>query len=164
MSDFWIGDWIRIKSTGKIGKFEGEVNGQAKIKTVKKNILIPLNDIEILPDDQIPREIYATRNVNASKDNTKASIANVIDLHIDKLASEMKNEIPELIISYQINRAKRFLTYSINQKLISVTIIHGKGVGALKMEIQNLLKSFPEVYFTKEINDGGAVEIIFQYR
>jgi len=164
MSDFWIGDWIRIKSTGKIGKFEGENGNKAKVKTEKGIIMHPLNDVELLPEKLIPKEIYAARNTAVKSKRKVKAVSNTIDLHIDKLAPEMKNEIPELILSYQMNRAKRFLTYSISQRLISVTIIHGKGLGSLKMEVENLLKSIPEVYFKKEINGGGAIEVLFQYK
>jgi len=32
LSELWIGDLLRVKSTGKIGKFDGTENGQARIK------------------------------------------------------------------------------------------------------------------------------------
>lgn len=165
MLDFWIGDWVKIKSTGKIGKFEGKINDKAKVKLVGKIVLVPSNDVELLPDELIPREIFAVKKKIGKKKSPKPKdTTNTIDLHIEKLEPDMKNELPELILSYQINRVKRFITYCISRKQLNLTIIHGKGIGALKLEVKNILNSFPEVYFIKEINDGGAVEVILQYR
>ncbi len=161
MSDYWIGDWVKIYSTGKKGKFEGEVNNKAKIKVENKLLLVDLSDIELLTEDEIP-----TMPIKSKKDKLKpkeSKYTNTIDLHIEKLAPAMQNEIPELIVSYQIKKAKEFLLKSIERKQLNATVIHGIGTGALKMEVEALLKSFDEVYFTKSANNGGAIEILFRY-
>jgi len=164
MSDYWIGDWVRIISSGKIGKFEGEINNKAKIKLNNKVVLYKLNDIQLLSEDEIPKSDIAIAKVKEKHFDKPKVYSPVIDLHIEKLAPQMQNELPELIITYQLKRAKFFIEESIDRKQLSITIIHGKGIGALKMEIESLLKSYAEVYFTKSVNDGGALEILFQYR
>ena len=161
MSEYWIGDWVKICSSGRKGKFEGEVNNKAKIKVENKLFLVDLSDIELLPEDEIPQNLPKSKTYFPKP--KKSKYTNTIDLHIEKLAPAMQNEIPELIVSYQIERAKEFLLKSIERRQLDVTIIHGIGTGALKMEIEALLKSFDEVYFTKSINNGGAIEILFRY-
>ena len=164
MSDYWIGDTVKIIYSGKIGKFEGEINENAKVKTGNKILLVPLKDIEIVeedefdhfpPDDPVEKKLL---------DNKFRSFSDILDLHIDKLNPKIKNEPPQLIINHQIRIAKEYITEAIKRKRLSVTIIHGKGTGALKMEIHHLLKSFPQVYFTKNVNEEGAVEILFSYK
>lgn len=165
MVDFWIGDWVKILSLGKIGKFEGSVNKKAKIKLDKKLMLVSLSDIELLPEELIPDNIVKSSNDSYYKTVSKPLVIfnNVLDLHIEILAPKMINERAEMLVSYQVKQAKQYLNEAINRKIISVKIIHGKGIGALKMEIEHLLKSFPEVYFTKTVNNGGAIDVMFQY-
>jgi len=163
MSDFWIGDWVRVISSGKIGKFEGEINNKAKVKFKNKVVLYELDDIQLLPEEEITTDTFKFPDIPKKSSVSSKKYSNTIDLHIEQLAPQMQHEIPELIVSYQVKRAKAFIIESIKRKQLNVTIIHGKGIGALKMEIEALLKSFSEVYFTKSINDGGALEILFQY-
>ncbi len=162
MSDFWIGDWIKIVSSGKIGKFEGEFNKKAKIRFDNKVLLCDLFDIQLLAEEEIPKSKYILKR-NKPRSESHKKYSNIIDLHIEKLSPQMQYERAELIISFQIKKAKEFILESIKRKQLSITIIHGKGVGALKKEIEAMLTSFDEVYFTKSINNGGAVEIQFQY-
>lgn len=165
MSDFWIGDWIKIITTKKIGKYEGEINGKAKIKIGNNIYLINLVDIVLLPEDEIPKSI--NKNQKEAPKKIKSSFLpfnNTLDLHIEKLAPKMINERAEVLVNLQIKQAENFINEAIKRKQINIVLIHGKGIGALKLEIEHLLKSFPEVYFTKTINNGGATEILFQYK
>ncbi len=162
MHDYWIGDTVRVLSSGKTGKFEGEVNGNAKVKIDKKTLLVPLQDIELV-DIETEYSPPIEFNDKTSIHNNIKTFSDILDLHIDKLNPKMKNEIPQMIINYQIKIAREYIKEAIVRKRNSVTLIHGKGTGALKMEINHLLDSISEVYFTKSVNDGGAVEILFSY-
>ena len=165
MTDFWIGDWVRVLSSGKIGKFEGSVNRQAKLKIDNKLLLVLLSDLELLPEELIPDNILKLKNDSFVKTISKplAVFNNTLDLHVEILAPKMINERAKVLVSYQIKRAKNFIIEAIDRKIINIIIIHGKGTGALKMEIEHLLKSFSEVYFTKIVNNGGAIDVMFQY-
>jgi len=165
MHDFWIGDWIMIISSGKKGKFEGEINGMAKIKSNKKIILAPFNDILILDDGEFPTTIKTTTYKSKLKPKSENLIPfnNILDLHIEKLAPELSNKLPEHIISYQVRKAKEFIMKAIEKRQLQIVLIHGKGSGVLKAEIENLLQDFNEVYFMKSINDGGAIEVMLNY-
>ena len=102
MSDFWIGDWVRIISSGKIGKFEGEINNKAKIKLSNKVVLYKLNDIQLLSEDEIPKSDITFAKVKEKHIDKPKVYSSEIDLHIEKLAPQMQNELPELIIAYQL--------------------------------------------------------------
>ena len=163
MSEFWIGDIVRIVSSGKIGKYEGQINGMAKIKVDNKILLVNFNDFELVEEDEINTEDHASSKEKIQSINTIKSFSDVLDLHIEKLNPAMQNQLPEMIINYQIKIAKEYLKEAIKRKRLSITIIHGKGTGVLKMEILHLLDAFPQIYFTKSVNDGGAIEILFNY-
>ncbi len=163
MSDYWIGDWIRIISSGKTGKYEGKINGKAKIKTGNKLLLIPLSDIKLIEEDEILNSSPQNKRQNKPVLTKFKSFSCILDLHIEKLNPGMKNEPAQMIINHQIKIAKEYIEEAIIRKKLSVTIIYGKGTGTLKSEIHHLLNSFPQVYFTKSVNDGGAVEIMFSY-
>ncbi len=165
MKDFWIGDWVKIISSGRIGKFEGEVNGKARIRVNNKLLLVAADDLKLLDEKDIPKSPIPTPQ---NKHNNKAKSKKInfelpLDLHIEKLAPSMINQRTEIILNYQIRSAREFIEKAIENRRATITIIHGKGIGALKMEIDYLLNQYPEVYFRKTVNNGGAVEIIFSY-
>lgn len=165
MKNYWIGDWVKIISSSKIGKFEGEINGKAKIKINSKTLLLKPSEIVLLPDNEIPNLVIENKT-DSDKENKISFIPfnNTLDLHIEKLAPKMANQRAEMLISYQIKKAESFISEAITRKQTNIILIHGKGIGALKLEIEHLLQKFPEVYFTKTINNGGATEIMFQYK
>ena len=165
MSDFWIGDWVKIISSNKIGKYEGKINEKAKIKIENNIYMVNSVDIILLAEDEIPKpkdkiKIVSTKSI----ESPLLPFKNTLDLHIEILAPKMENERAEVLVNYQIKQAEKFIKEAIKRKQISIILIHGKGIGALKLEIEHLLKNFSEVYFTKTINNGGATEIMFQYK
>ena len=87
----------------------------------------------------------------------------LLDLHIEKLAPHLQGKQVELILQKQLKQARDFIEKAISRRQFQITIIHGKGTGALKMEIENLLEDYREVFFKKQVNDGGAIEVLFRY-
>lgn len=165
MSDFWIGDWIKIISSNKIGKYEGKINKKAKIKIENNIYMVNPVDIILLAEDEIPKPKDKIKIVSSkSIESPLLPFKNTLDLHIETLVPKMENERAEVLVNYQIKQAEKFIKEAINRNQNSIILIHGKGIGALKLEIEHLLKNFPEVYFTKTINNGGATEIMFQYK
>ena len=164
MADYWIGDRVEIISSGKTGTYEGDINGKAKVKTGKKILVVEYENLKILPDDDDEMPVYQDGN----EDETDYSGAfvpfdNTLDLHIEKLNPAMQNERAELILIYQLKRARLFIEEAIRRHQLKVVLIHGKGEGVLKAEITHLVNSYKEVYFTKSINNGGALEVMFSY-
>ncbi len=156
---------MKIISSGRIGKFEGEVNGKAKVKVNDKLLLVAVNDLKLLDEKDVPKATIPTSKIKhyGKVKSKKINFDLPLDLHIEKLAPSMINQRTEIILNYQIKSAKEFIEKAIEKRRATITIIHGKGIGALKMEIDYLLNQYPEVYFRKTVNNGGAVEIIFSY-
>ena len=163
MKDYWIGDWVKLLSTGQTGKFEGMINGKAKIKTDRDLILAKIEDLEKLPDEFIPDEEQLIADTGKKIKKIKSVFKNSLDLHIYKLNPSMENEIPELILAFQLKKARFFIEEAIKRKQYSIIMIHGKGLGSLKMEIEHLLQNYSELNYFITANDGGATQAFFKY-
>jgi len=68
-----------------------------------------------------------------------------------------------MIINKQVSACKDYLDKAISLRRREVTIIHGKGLGQLKLEVQTLLKTYDEVQYTSLIHNGGATLVGFRY-
>jgi len=167
--DFWIGDWVKDPKTGLIGKYEGKIDFQAKINVQGKFYFVKESDLTILTDAQIEKHLEKKKKSTSNKKKTAPgrkktlNFENSLDLHIEKLAPHLVGKRAELIVVHQIQKCRSFIFEAIKRKQISITIIHGKGTGALKMEVEHLLMEFDEVYFTKSINNGGGIELMLSY-
>ena len=163
MDDFWIGDHVKIISSGKTGIYEGVKDGKARIRYGSKYIITMHKNLQKLPEEEHQIDIFEDIHDFSSIKTIKEKFLKQIDLHIEKLAPERQNLIPEMILDFQIKSANDFIQVAISRKIFSVIIIHGKGNGALKMEIEHLLGDFPQVLHFYTLNDGGATEVIFKY-
>ena len=135
-------------------------DGKAKVKIDHKLVITPLSNL-IKIDDPKP-EIDALLwddHYNEIKKPLSNNNDQIIDLHIAKLAPQMHNSLPMHILTFQIEACKKFINEAINRRHPYIHIIHGKGQGVLKSEIEQLVRSYPEVRFIFEKNDGGALEV-----
>lgn len=161
LKNLWIGEMLQVISSGRIGTFEGlGKNGKLRIKVEGKIYLASLSNVKeyIAPADKkiLPLEpIKKYKEVKAFVDQ--------LDLHMEKLNPDLEHANPIQILNYQVKTCETYIRQAINRKRASVTIIHGRGKGQLKNEVIHLLKSYPEVKFFVEKNNGGAQEILFQY-
>lgn len=166
MLDLWIGDAVKLISSGKTGIYEGLFNNKAKIKTRSGYVFTDPEDIRVIPESEISEEIIEPKKPKTpliKHKEKKEPNDPIIDLHIEKLNPAMKNAVPELILNYQLRRAESFLNDIIKRRHYRSVIIHGKGQGALKMEIEHLVKNYDELNYFKSINEGGAIEVFFSY-
>jgi dsDNA-specific endonuclease/ATPase MutS2 len=162
-TEFWIGDLVVIKSSGKEGRFEGKnADGKARISFGSKILLISMDNlimqVEKNDDDEIFKSLLF-EDKETPKKEFKVSIKTIIDLHIVQLAPHMVNELPQRIIDFQIIRCDEFVQEAINKHYPIILIIHGKGQGVLKSEVEHLLKKYDQVRFTFTKNNGGAIEV-----
>lgn len=168
--DLWIGDLLRIKSSGKIGKFEGvNKEGKARIKVQDKVFLASNKNVEIVSEKELASSL--NKHKEAFEERTKRdkeifspnyrSEANSIDLHIETLNPNLQTNRPERIFDFQMKAFESYLRKSIKENKTSIRVIHGKGTGVLKAEIESILKFHPKVFQTFPIHDGGGVEILF---
>jgi len=162
LSDYWIGDDVMLKKSGRKGTFEGiHSSGKARIK-IESGIILSNADniveIDLEPTSHSPIDIEE-RDVAT----TKTTFKNEIDLHKDALGLDSNNHIPLMILQKQVAACREYVNQAISLYRREVTIIHGKGTGQLKLEVENLLKEYDEVQYTQSIHEGGALLVGFRY-
>ena len=96
------------------------------------------------------------------------SVRTVVDLHIEKLTDSWSHLTNFEILSLQLKAFEKYYELAVAHYQPSLTIIHGVGVGKLRDEIHELLKSKKEVRtFVNQYNHlygYGATEIFFEYK
>lgn len=165
LKTLWIGESVKIISSGKTGKFEGiNKDGKARIFVGDKMLLVNENNLEILKEKEHFIDIHDFLNQDIDKKNKeskalKLKFDHTLDLHIEKLAPYMVNELPARILEFQIQQSETFIRDAITNKYPHFTIIHGKGQGVLKTAIEHQLTLFHQIKITFSKNGGGAVEV-----
>lgn len=162
VNDLWIGDVVRLKRSGRVGRFDGiATNGKIKVKLGEKIVVTTQINLELAKESDLPDSLskYKPNIIQAKSSSLGSPISNVIDLHIEVLNPSLINGQPERIISYQINAARAFINQSLANQRRIVEIIHGKGQGVLRSEVIHLLSLYDEVDFTFPKNDGGSTEV-----
>jgi dsDNA-specific endonuclease/ATPase MutS2 len=163
LKELWIGDILKVKSTGKIGTYEGKIgNDIAILKIAYKKVEVLNTDLETYSP---PKEKKSTHKKVYKKPSHKIdrAVPDQIDLHLEKLTPNHLQIIPEIKLDFQVNACISYLQRAVEARKSNVTIIHGKGTGTLKAEVHNLIKDFPQIYHSHEKNDGGALEVWFRY-
>lgn len=156
--DLWIGDKVRLKKSGRIGKYEGKnQQGKLKVSLGFKTVLTSAANLEVIAYES-PK---TNPIIDDSIQETISFDSKVLDLHMEILNPKMANALPERIIAYQISKAKDFLQFSINKGWITCVIIHGRGEGVLRSEIHHLLSMTDKVKHYNLINNNGATEVWF---
>jgi len=166
LDDLWVGDWLLIKSKNIKGTFEGLEDGYAVVKVDEKLYKVNDDNLEVT-DAPVLKDKYTlpTDNTHVVLQQEPKSIPidtsnalNTIDLHIEKLAPDFHFNFDEL--SFQVRTCDAFIKKSINTGLDVITIIHGKGKGILKKEIESLLEKYSDYVSVKtSVNQGGAIEV-----
>lgn len=91
----------------------------------------------------------------------------VVDLHIEKLTDSWKHLSNFEILTIQLKEFEKFYDLAVAHQQPTLTIIHGVGVGKLRDEIHDILKTKKEVKsFVNQYHPSygyGATEIYFGY-
>lgn len=74
-------------------------------------------------------------------DFSKENPPHTLDLHIERLAPELKEAPPEAILDYQLITLKRYLRACESRRYMSAVVIHGIGDMKLYQEIEKICKS-----------------------
>lgn len=157
LNDLWIGDLLLIRSTGEVGKYEGDAHGKAKVSIKGKISIIAPNDLQVFEGSEAIEHLHL--DLEKDKPIEVAKVESEIDLHIEKLAPHMLNQSLSRILDFQIEKAENYVKKAIIARKIKVLIIHGKGTGTLKAEVQHMLRGIDKVRFLFDKNDGGATEV-----
>jgi hypothetical protein len=166
LDDLWIGDTVRIVSNGKTGTYEGhDENGKLTLKENGKIFYAHISEVEAVDEDMLLRKAQLEEDEEIEfKDPVRSLFFDTtIDLHIEVLKPDLKHARAEQILNYQLRAAKYYIEKAKFLRKHMITIIHGKGAGVLKMEIENLVKSIEETDRSISVNNGGALEVYFKY-
>ena len=163
--ELWIGDSIYLHSRNSFGKWEGWDRRlhTAYIRIGDSIYTENISEIEIR-ERPAKTTIQETESVTLPDSVPFDPSDREIDLHIEKLNPTLTHARAERILEYQIEICRKFISNAIAQKCPFVTIIHGKGEGVLKLEVEHLLSEFPEVNFHIPANKGGASEVWMSYK
>ena len=167
LKQIWIGEEVQVKSSGRIGKFEGIAkDGRARISSAGKVYLVKATNLDkhIEPEvDKVKAVMDELETKTVGLDN-QLNFDTSIDLHINKLSPNLINSAPEHILQFQLRTCKSYLERAIKNRLSNILIIHGKGTGVLKSEVLEIINSFEEVSVKETVNNGGAQRVYFQYK
>ena len=162
IGDLWIGDLLLLKKSGRIGKFDGRSgHNKIKVKIGEKTVVTTIGNVELAPEDTEIEEYDFSHRTKVPKQKA-TTLSDSIDLHIEVLNPSLKHGRPERIIDFQVKAAEDFIHEAISHGTKQVLLIHGKGEGVLRSEIEHLLSLIEEVQFTFEKNNGGATEVWFK--
>ncbi|HMR89391.1 MAG TPA: Smr/MutS family protein [Saprospiraceae bacterium] len=164
LKTLWIGDRVEVLSSSNQGKFEGiSKDGRARVRIGDKIFLVTADNLKTITEAEYFPDIHEfLKNDNSEAKKVvplKIKFDHTLDLHLEKLAPHMQNELPARILEFQVQKSEVFIREAISKKYPHITIIHGKGAGVLKEQIEAQLKGFPQVRFTFSKNGGGAVEV-----
>ena len=157
--NFWIGDQVLLIKSNRQGTYEGaNPNGKHRIKVDGK---IVLSSIANLTKVDIPKLKPAITFDDSPSTTTPRyrDFNKSIDLHIEKLDPELLRQPPQMILRRQLAACKNHIDTAISVGAKIIIIIHGKGTGELKKEVDYILSQYPEIHFSNPINNGGATEV-----
>lgn len=150
-SDFHIGDTVQVLSMGTRGTITKlpDNKGIAGVQMGILNSLLPISDLLIIPESTVSvngeKQKYAGRraggdHTSVSKSMTFSPELNVMGKTVDEACFEIDKYLDDAVLAH-ISR---------------VTIIHGKGTGALRKGIWAYLKKHPLVqsYRSGEFGEG----------
>lgn len=154
---------------------------QKIVKIVPKNILMQkecrkiseLNKVGFVFEFHTAQKIALWEDLELAalkKQNNKPSVklsneevfdGYEIDLHIDTFFKNYQQLNNAEILTMQLERAERFINHAKLNRYQQITIIHGKGKGVLKQEVQKLIKEVYDLKFKEEPKSLGGATIVF---
>ena len=164
--ELWIGDWIEMISTGVKGQYHGlNMEGKVNIRT-KENVLTTAltTDIRQIEDEAelIPEPFSSVAPADQNEKITEYDFGDIIDLHYEVLIAAYPHMTGSKL-EYQLDICNRFIHHAIQSRLINIQIIHGRGQGILRGEVEKLLKQFPEVTIISANPNLSSVDAWFNY-
>ena len=150
-SDFHIGDTVQVLSMGTRGTISKlpDSKGIAGVQMGILNSMLPISDLLIIPESTVSvngtKQKYSGKrtggdHTSVNKSMTFSPELNVMGKTVDEACFEIDKYLDDAVLAH-ISR---------------VTIIHGKGTGALRKGIWQYLKKHPLVqsYHSGEFGEG----------
>ena len=146
-----VGEKVRVKDNGMVGEV-------AKV-SVKAVVVVIGHISSKMPLDKVER-ITSNEFKSAIKEAPRTTSAVKIDSSISERKLNFKTEIDirGVRLNDALEQVTRYADDAIMLGISSVRIIHGKGTGVLRDEIQKLLRTMPGVASAKDehIQFGGS--------
>ena len=146
-----VGEKVRVKENGMVGEVQ---------KVSPKAVVVAIGNISSkMPLDKVER-ITSNEFKSAVKDNARP----VSTIKVDSAISERKlNFSTEMDVRGErlndaVEKVTRYVDDAVMLGVSSVRIIHGKGTGVLRDELQKLIKTIPGVASVRDehIQFGGT--------
>lgn len=152
--DFRIGDTVYIISMDAIGTVQSLPNskGEISVQAGILHITLPITDCEITdaPAEELPKPVRGKTRLNLERASSIRPEINVIGLTVDDAITKIDKYLDDALLS----------------NLSQVTIIHGKGTGALRKGIHDYLKRQKHVasFRNGEFGEGDMGVTILELR
>ena len=146
-----VGEKVRVKENGMVGEV---------VKVSAKAVVVVIGNISSkMPLDKVER-ITSNEYKSAVKETSRTVSAVKVDSSISERKLQLKTEIDlrGARLNDALEQVTRYVDDAIMLGISSVRIIHGKGTGVLRDEIQKLLRTMPGVASAKDehIQFGGS--------
>ena len=146
-----VGEKVRIKDNGMVGEVT---------KVSAKAIMVIVGNISTkLPHDKVER-ITSNEFKSAVKEVSKPTTAIKIDTSINerKLNFSTELDVRGERLNDAVEKVTRYVDDAVMVGVSSVRIIHGKGTGVLRDELQKLIRTIPGVASVRDehIQFGGT--------
>ena len=146
-----VGEKIRVKDNGMVGEV---------VKVSAKAVVVIIGNISSkMPVDKVER-ITSNEFKNATKESTRTASAIKVDSSINERKLNFSTEIDVRgeRLNDAVEKVTRYIDDAIMLGVSNVRIIHGKGTGVLRDELQKLIRTMPGVATVRDehIQFGGT--------
>lgn len=140
--EFAKGDIVRLKNGSSVGEIVELVNGTATVVTASARLTLPLSQLQ----KEKSKKTSATEYKGSTESTIKVALENT-SIDIRGLTGEEA-----------IREVEAFLDKAYSAGLHEISIVHGKGTGALRKRIAEYLTAYPHVkaFRLGEWNEGGT--------
>lgn len=164
LDDLWIGDVLKMRSTGQVGVFNGLTIDRLAIMKSNNGVIhhVPENDLELYTEPEQPVDLDFDDDSPLLKPSLlNFESADTIDLHYDELSQYYHHERGH-ILDFQLEKCEEFILKSIAAKTAYIRIIHGKGEGILKKAVETVLKKYSsQISLSSAHYDGASIDVWF---
>ena len=133
------GSMVKIAATGATGRVVEIRDGKALVEAGGLRIQVPVSGLEVAPLQETPKAKPAARGGWTATEFTASSEVDLRGLRADEVAGQLQPAVDA----------------AIQADLSSLRIIHGKGTGALRQVVNELLRADRRV---KRFRSGGIGE------
>ena len=147
-----VGEKVRIKANGMVG--EVSIVSDKAVTVIIGNIKskMPLDKVERITSNEYKSAVKATPKPVTQTTSMDSSISE------RKLNFKMELDVRGQRVNEALDNVMHYIDDAIMLNVSSVRIIHGKGTGALRDEIQRFLRATPGVVSAKDesVQLGGS--------